>query len=82
MCSPAIFETSLSYNRDILIAGTYCYMYFYINVLFSLTSYFPINKFDSFIIFSFLFNAVILLLNCLVLILSRFLSYLAGGFVC
>ena len=33
----------------------------------SIDSYSQVNKFDSFVIFSLLINAVILLLNCLVL---------------
>ena len=37
MCSTAIFETSLSYDKDILIAATDHYMHFYIIVLFPLT---------------------------------------------
>ena len=61
--SPVIFETCLSYDKDIWIAATAYYMYFYIIVLFSLT---PIDKFYSCIIFSLLINAVILLWNCLV----------------
>ena len=71
VCSPAIFETCFSYNKDIWIATTYNFMYSYITMLFPLTAclhYSPINKFYSFIIFSLRINAVILLLNCLVLI--------------
>ena len=37
VCSPAILETCFSYDKDIWIAATYYYMYFYIIVLFSLT---------------------------------------------
>ena len=40
----------------------------------SIDSCSPVNKFDSFIIFSLLINAFILLLNCLVLIL--FFTYI------
>ena len=36
VCSPAIFETSFSYDKDIWIAATDYYMFFYIIVLFSL----------------------------------------------
>ena len=32
--SPAIFETSLSYDKDMWIAETDCYMNFYLIVLF------------------------------------------------
>ena len=39
MCSPAIFETSFSYDKDIWIAVTDYYMHFYIIVLFLLTSF-------------------------------------------
>ena len=40
------------------------------NCAISIDSYFPVNKFDiSFVIFGILMNAVILPLNCLVLIL-------------
>ena len=38
VCSPAIFETWFSYNKDIWIAATYYYMYFYIIVLFPLAA--------------------------------------------
>ena len=38
MCSPAIFETSFSYDKDIWIAATVYYMHFYIILLFSLTA--------------------------------------------
>ena len=66
-CSLAIFETSFSRTKDIWIAATDYYMHFYIPVivLFPSTGYSPINKFYSFIIFSLLIKAVILLLNCL-----------------
>ena len=68
-CSPAIFETCSSYDKDIWIAATDCYMNFNIIVLFPLTVVLQLIKFYSFIIFSILINAVILLLICLVLIL-------------
>ena len=67
VCSLAMFETSFSYDKDIWIAETHYYMYFYIIVLFPLTAVLHSIKFYSFIIFSILINAVILLLNCLVL---------------
>ena len=54
VCSPAIFETSFSYDKDIWIAATDYYMHFYIIVLFSIDSYSPINKFYSFRFFSLL----------------------------
>ena len=38
VCSPAIFETSFSYDRDILTAATDCYMHFYMMMLFLLTT--------------------------------------------
>ena len=34
VCSPAIFDTSFSYDKDIWISATNCYMHFYIIVLF------------------------------------------------
>ena len=37
VCSPAIFETCFSYDKDIWIAATKYYMYFHIIMLFSLT---------------------------------------------
>ena len=37
-CSPAILETYFSYDKDICIAATAYYMYFYIIVLSPLTS--------------------------------------------
>ena len=38
VCSIGIFETCFSKDKDIWIAATDCYMYFYIIVLFPLTS--------------------------------------------
>ena len=70
VCSPAIFETCFSYDKDLWIATTGYYMYFYVyNCVLSINSYTPINKFDSFVIFSLLINSVILLNNYLALIL-------------
>ena len=43
VCSPAIFETSFSYAKDIWIASTDYYMHFYIIVLFPLTAIQLIN---------------------------------------
>ena len=37
VCSPALFETCFSCDKDIWIAATDYYMYFYIIVLFPLT---------------------------------------------
>ena len=47
VCSPAIFETCFSFDKDIGIAATDYYMYFYIIVLFSIDIYSPVNKFYS-----------------------------------
>ena len=63
VCSPAIYETFFSYDKDIWITASDYYMHFYIIVLFLSTA----NKFYSFIIFSLLIDAVILLLNSRVL---------------
>ena len=41
--SPAIFETSSSYDKDIWIAATDYYMHFYIIVLFPLTAILPLG---------------------------------------
>ena len=38
VCSPAIFETCFSHDKDISISATDYYMYFYIIVLFPLTA--------------------------------------------
>ena len=62
-------------DKDILIAATDYYMYFYIIVLFFIAIYSPVNKFYSVIIFSLLIDVVILLLNCLVLILHVYIHY-------
>ena len=45
------------------------------NFAISIDSSSPINKFDSFIIFSLLINGVILLLNCLILILYLYIHF-------
>ena len=50
VCSPAIFETCFSFDKDTCIASTDCYLYFYIIVLFSIDSYSSVNKFYSIII--------------------------------
>ena len=75
-CSPAIFETCFSYDKDTWIAATDYYMNFHIIVLFPLTAVLQLIIFYSFIIiFSILINAVILLLNCLVLILNLYIHF-------
>ena len=77
VCSPVIFETSFSYDKDIWIAAIdYC-MHFYVIVLFPLTAVLQLIKFYSFIIFSILINGFILLLNCLVLILYLYIHFLS-----
>ena len=48
----------------------------FINSAISVDSYCPINKVYSFVIFSLGINAVILLLNCLVLILYLYIHFL------
>ena len=68
VCSPAIFEICFCYDKDIWIAATDYYILLY-NCAISIDSYSPVNKFYRFIIFGLLFNGVILLFNCLVLIL-------------
>ena len=75
--SPAIFETSFSFDKDTWIASTDYYMYFYIIVLFSIDIYSPVNKFYSVIIFSLLINVLILLLNCPILILHLDIHFLS-----
>ena len=77
MCTPAIFETSFSYEKDIWIAASDCYMHFYIIVLFPLAAILQLIKFYSFINFSLLTNTVILPLNCLVLILYLYIHFLS-----
>ena len=87
VCSPAIFETCFSYykdtwtsfslDKDMWIAATDYYIYFYIIVQLSIDSCSSFNNFYSFIIFSVLIKAVILLLNCLVLILYRYIHFLS-----
>ena len=48
-CSPALFETCFSYDKEIWIAATDYYMNFYIIVLFPLTAVLQLIKFYSFI---------------------------------
>ena len=47
VCSPAIFETSFSYDKDIWIAATVYYMHFFIIVLFPLTSILQLINFTA-----------------------------------
>ena len=48
VCSPAIFETCLSYDKDIwIIAATVYYMYFYIIMLFPLTAILQLINFRA-----------------------------------
>ena len=60
VCSPAIFETSFSHDKDTWIAETDYYYALLHKCTISIDSYSPINKFYSFKIFSLLINAVIL----------------------
>ena len=76
MCSPAMFETYFSHHKEIWIAATDYYMYFCLTVLFPLTAILKIYEFYSFIIFSLLINAAILLLRCPVLILYLNIHFL------
>ena len=75
VCSPAIFETCFSYDKDIRIAATDHYMSFLHNCAIFIDSYTPVYKFYSFIIFCLLITAVILLLNYLLYI--HFLTLLS-----
>ena len=47
VCSPAIFETSFSYDKDIWLASTDYYMHFYIIVLFPLTAILQLIRFAA-----------------------------------
>ena len=47
VCSPAIFETSFSYDKDILIAAIDYYMQFYIIVLFPVTAILQLINFTA-----------------------------------
>ena len=47
VCSPAIFETSFSYDKDISIAATDYNMHFYIIVLFPLTVFLQLINFTA-----------------------------------
>ena len=47
VCSPAIFETSFSYNKDIWIVATDFYMHVYISVLLPLTSILQLINFTA-----------------------------------
>ena len=47
VCSPAIFETSFSYDKDVWIVSTDYYMHFYIIVLFPLTAILQLISFTA-----------------------------------
>ena len=47
VCSPAILETCFSYDKDIWIAATDYYMYFYIIVIFPLRSILQLINFTA-----------------------------------
>ena len=66
VCSPAIFETCFSYDKDIWISATDYFFVLLHNCAISIDSHSPDIKFNSCTIISILINAVILLLNCLV----------------
>ena len=68
-----------SSDKDIWIAATDYYMQLYVIVPFLFTAIFQLinNKFYSFILFSLLINAVILLLNCLVLTVYLYIHFLS-----
>ena len=46
-CSPAMFETCFSYDKNILIAVTDYYMHFYIIVFFPLTAILQLISFTA-----------------------------------
>ena len=46
-CSPAIFETHFSYDKDIWFAATDYYVHFYIIVLFPLTAILQLINFKA-----------------------------------
>ena len=77
VCSPAIFETCFMTKTYGLLQLIIIYVLFYIIVLFPLTAVLQLIKFYNFIIFSIPINAVILLLNCLVLILYLYIHFLS-----
>ena len=47
VCSPAIFKTCFSYDKDIWIGATDCYVYFYLIVLFPLTAILQLINFTA-----------------------------------
>ena len=47
VCSPVIFETCFSHNKDIWIAATYFHMFCYIIVLFPLTAIIQLINFTA-----------------------------------
>ena len=68
VCSPAIFETC-----ELLELFRICILH---NCTICVDIFTPIKKFYSFIIFSLFIYAVILLLNCLVLVLYLYIHFL------
>ena len=70
VCSPAIFDTCFSYDKDIWIAATEYYMHIIVHFL--LTAILKLINFTALLI-----NAVILLLNCPILILYVYIHFLA-----
>ena len=72
VCSPAIFETGFSFDKDKWIAALINIIIYVLlhNCAISIDIYSQVNKFYSVISFSLLINVVMLLLNCLVLMLA------------
>ena len=76
VCSPAILEIFFSYDKDILIAAT-VYLCTFTYYAISINTYSSADKFYSVTIFNLLIDAVILLLNCLVLIVYLCIYFLS-----
>ena len=74
VCAPAILETCFSHNIEKWIAATESFLYFYIIVLFPLTTILQLINFEH-NNFSLLINAVILLLTCHVLMFLHTFSF-------
>ena len=74
VCSPAIFETCFSYEKDMWISKLIiiCILH---NCTISIDSYTPINEFYSFVIFSLVINAFTLQLKYLFLILYLYINF-------
>ena len=69
VCSPAVFDICFSFDKDTWIASTEYYMYFLHNCAISIDNVnlqyiLHLINFYIIIIFSFLINVFILLLNC------------------